>query len=353
MSHRTAATVVLDSITSYGDATRLTSMYVVFPKMVLGERNRHRAFSLSDRSSRAVPPEKLIEEVRIDPAVPAKFRGRVKGMGGGEDFTDEIYSIPWRTVYSGPLADYERWGDEPNTVYTTPLNAAQRLWARNARSAAADAEAMAKIGLAKEIANRPLDPFIRMHSLMTATTAGWMNFFGLRLDAAADPTIQVLAQRCWDAYRSSTPKLLQLGEWHLPFVDADDDDALAEEHHRQFANPSHPRNDSMTDLRKYLSAARCAHLSYDDLETGKRMTIDRALRIYDKLVTSRPIHASPTEHQATPDEAVDSSYDMYPAKPDAIYWRNRNQHGNFFGWRQARKMISGEEVADLPEGYTL
>jgi hypothetical protein len=41
--------------------------------MILGERNRHRAFSLSDRSSRAVPPEKLIAEVRNDPAMPAKF----------------------------------------------------------------------------------------------------------------------------------------------------------------------------------------------------------------------------------------------------------------------------------------
>jgi hypothetical protein len=30
MSHRTSAVVVLDSITPYGEATRLTSMYVVY-----------------------------------------------------------------------------------------------------------------------------------------------------------------------------------------------------------------------------------------------------------------------------------------------------------------------------------
>ena len=320
MSHRTTATVILDSITPYGDATRLTSMYIVFPKMVLGERNRHRAFSLSDRSSRAVPPEKLIQEVRDDPAMPAKFRKRTPGMGGGAELTGDV------------------------------LEDAQGTWRYAAQYATDMAENLASQGLAKEIANRFLDPFIRMHSLMTATTAGWMNFFGLRLDAAADPTIQVLAQRCWDAYRNSTPKLLQLSEWHLPFVDADDDDALEEEHHRQFANPSHPRNDSMADLRKYLSAARCAHLSYDDLETGKRMTVDRALRIYDKLVTSRPIHASPTEHQATPDE-----FRTYAGfKPgEAGEWVHQSEHGNFFGWRQARKMIHGEAAAELPEGYAL
>ena len=86
MSHRTIAIVERDSVTPYGEATRLTSIYVIFPKMVLGERNRHRGFSLSDRSSRAVPPEKLIQEVRDDPAMPALFRGRTTGMGGGVEF---------------------------------------------------------------------------------------------------------------------------------------------------------------------------------------------------------------------------------------------------------------------------
>ena len=92
MSHRTSAQVIADSAHPSGDRYRLTSMYVVFPKMVLGERNRHRAFSLSDRSSRAVPPEKLIEEVTNDPAMPAKFRLRTKGMGGGE----ELVGTSWR-----------------------------------------------------------------------------------------------------------------------------------------------------------------------------------------------------------------------------------------------------------------
>lgn len=307
MSHRTSATVICDSISiiPYGGATRLTSIYVIFPKMVLGERNRHRAFSLSDRSSRAVPPEKLIEEVRADPAMPAKFRNRVKGMGGGE------------------------------TLLGTDLSIAEHAWHQAASDAAIWAERLNTQGLAKEIVNRPLDPFIRMHSLMTATRNGWWNFFGLRLDAAADPTIQVLAQRCWEAYRASTAKLLQPGEWHLPFVKEDEYKAMQEWNYHV-----------ALDHAKRLSAARCAHLSFNDLETGKRMMVERALAIYDKLVGSRPLHASPLEHQATPDDWI---------KPEGVvgFWANPHYHGNLFGWRQARKMLPGEAIAPLPEGYGL
>lgn len=312
MSHRTNAEVILDSITPHGDATRLTSMYVVFPKMILGERNRHRAFSLSDRSSRAVPPEKLIEEVRNDPAMPAKFRRRVKGMGGGED------------------------------LLGAELHVARQDWAMAAAQAATYTHILSEgHGLAKEIANRPLDPFIRMHSLMTATRDGWLNFFGLRLDEAADPTIQVLAQRCYEAYRASTPKLLQPSEWHLPFVD---DQELGDA-------GCYSQEDFVVILPilKKISAARCAHLSYNDLETGKRMTIERALSIYERLANSRPLHASPMEHQATPDEWIQSLEDNYSQG----WWRNPEQHGNLPGWRQARKMLRNEAVASLPKGYDL
>jgi hypothetical protein len=162
-----------------------------------------------------------------------------------------------------------------------------------------------------------------------------MNFFGLRLDSAADPTIQVLAQKCFEVYRASSPRLLQAGEWHMPFVTDDDKAQIT------FARKDGYRDTPSIEL--CLSAARCAHLSYNDLETGQRMTVERALRIYGRLVTSRPIHASPTEHQAQVDTV----------KGDVTIWRNpyNNVHeaGNLGpGWRQARKMIPDEA---LPQEY--
>jgi thymidylate synthase ThyX len=296
--NRTSAVAVKSSTHMSGDIrTRLDSIYVVFPKMVMGERNRHRCFSLSDRSSRAVPPEKLIAEVRSGEglAMPAKFRKRVKGMGGGD----------------------ELMGDE--------LIEAQLDWIEDALNAADGAERAMKRE-AKETVNRRLDMFIYMHSLQTGVQSGWLNFFGLRLDQGADPTIQVLAQKCFEAYRTTIPNALSPGSWHLPFIDI--------------------HEAATTDILINLSAARCAHLSYNDLETGQRMTLERALGIAAKLKDTSPLHASPFEHQATPDTQIDIN-------GIRAGWKNRGEHGNLPGWRQARKMIPDEQIAPLPEGYEL
>ncbi len=301
--NRTSAQLIKSSC-HYGaydprrDSTRLDSIYAVFPKMVLGERNRHRGFSLSDRSSRAVPPEKLIAEVRSGEglAMPAKFRRRVKGMGGGDELTgEELYE-------------------------------AQLQWIRYALNCADDAEEALRRGEEKETVNRRLDMVIYMHTLQTGVFPVWMNFFGLRLDNAS-PTIILLAQKCFEVYKAAEPNPLSPGCWHLPFVDQ-----LLEV--------------ATTDILINLSAARAAHLSYNDLETGQRMTLERALGIAAKLKDTKPLHASPFEHQATPDE-------MHYNNHLAGTWKRRFEHGNLSGWRQARKMIRSEAVAPLPEGYEL
>lgn len=303
--NRTMAQSIKSSIHESGDIwTRLDSIYGVFPKMVMGERNRHRCFSLSDRSSRAVPPEKLIEEIRrgIGLAMPAKFRRRAKGMGGGEELTgDELYG-------------------------------AQLGWIVDALNAA-DAAERAMQTEEKETVNRRLDMYIYMHTLQTSTHAGWMNFFGLRL-ANASPTIELFAEKCFNAYKAAEPKRMIPGTWHLPFVETHTDDVWVK---REGVSIPESALQNAIDL----SAARCAHLSYNDLETGQRMELERALKIAAKLKDTSPLHASPFEHQATPD------------KPDFDGWQHGDEHGNLPGWRQARKMIPGEDIAPLPEGWEL
>lgn len=302
--NRTAAQMIKSSIHISGNLwTRLDSIYAIFPKMVMGERNRHRCFSLSDRSSRAVPPEKLIEEIRrgIGLAMPAKFRRRAKGMGGGDDLT----------------------GDE--------LIAAQLDWIEDALDAADGAERAMKRDEEKETVNRRLDMFIYMHTLQTGTLFGWLNFFGLRLDNAS-PTIIQFAERCFEVFKSTTPERMGPGQWHTPFVDN--------------------REAEGTELID-LSAARCAHLSFNDLATGQRMTLERGLSIAAKLRDSAPLHASPFEHQATPD-----TWEPYTSRTPGVRvsggeWATTWQHGNLPGWRQARKMIPGEAIAPLPAGYEL
>jgi hypothetical protein len=177
---------------------------------------------------------------------------------------------------------------------------------------------------AKETVNRRMDMYLYMHTLQTGTRDGWYNFLGLRLDAGADPTIQVFAQECFMAYKAATPNRLSPGSWHLPFVDI--------------------HEVATTDILINLSAARCAHLSYNDLETGQRMTLERALGIAAKLKDTSPLHASPFEHQATPDRR---------SGIDARFWLGQDQWGNLPYWRQARKMIPGEAVAPMPAGWSL
>lgn len=52
-----------------------------------------------------------------------------------------------------------------------------------------------------------------------------------------------------------------------------------------------------------LSVARCARVSYLTHE-GKRPPIEDDLALYDRLLGSIPLHASPAEHQASPDTQV-------------------------------------------------
>jgi hypothetical protein len=78
-----------------------------------------------------------------------------------------------------------------------------------------------------------------------------------------------------------------------------------------------------------LSVARCASTSYKTVE-GFDMTLDRAVALHGKLVSSIPMHASPCEHQCQADER------------NRRGWEFPEQHGNLVGWRQYRKMLQGE-----------
>ena len=76
-------------------------------------------------------------------------------------------------------------------------------------------------------------------------------------------------------------------------------------------------------------------------------SFDKAKKIYDQLILSEPVHASPIEHQATPMD-VDS---MCRFEPDT--WQPGVTHvsansdlwsGNLRGWIQYRKLIRNEAV---------
>lgn len=314
-----SATVVLDSISPAGK--RLTTFQIAAHRFILAEINTHRMLSRSYRSSRAVPSKRLIEEVRTNPAMPVHWGANRPGMQAKDELT----------------------GDE--------LVRAKEHWRFAARAASDYAENMAAEGLHKQVANRVLEPFMWAHGVITATE--WDNFFGLRLHEDAQPEFRALAEVMWAAREASDPKLLQPSEWHLPYIDRDEQEQAFR---RSFKGREYDAAWQL-DLCLKMSVARCARASIKSFDTDKPSTIEEDLATYVKLNIpgtesydpSRPIHASPAEHQATPDEFLpdETILSIYGAGR----YKRPDQWGNLVGFRQYRKMLPGEAVAPLPEAY--
>lgn len=295
------AEVICDSVSE--QSKRLTTFKLRYPKFIHGEFMTHRAVSRNASSSRAIPTSKLIEEVRSDAlrAGPVFWGKNQKGMQAAEEL--EI----------------------------GPKKLAKEVWQAAAWYASNYANELVSLGVHKQIVNRLLEPFSHINVVATATE--WDNFFGLRLHKDAQPEMRALAIAMWEARKASTPQFLKPGQWHLPFVPD------------QVGNCGQSfLETTVLDEAIKISVARCARVSYESFETGRRSEIWEDLKLYDRLLGAQPLHASPAEHQATPDIKNTTYHEVDP-------YRNMHEHGNFVGWRQFRKMLPNEAVAPIPEGF--
>lgn len=248
MNKEPSAKIIADSIGYYGGAmSRLTTIQLRYPRLVHSEFNTHRVFSRNASSSRAIPVAKMIEQVRTDPAAPYVWTTNKPGMQGDVVTDPEL------------IAKYDQ------------------MWIEAANQAADNAEVLMGEGLHKQVVNRILEPFQWISVIVTATE--WANWFELRNHKDADPTIKRLAEVMMAAMEASTPKHLEAGEWHLPYVSKEEKSALP-----------------IATLVK-ISAARCARVSYLTHD-GEFPDVDKDIALYERLVGSRPLHASPIEHQA-------------------------------------------------------
>jgi thymidylate synthase ThyX len=302
------AHIVADSISPQGK--RLTTFKLRYPRFIHAEFMTHRVISRNASSSRAVPVRKLLEEVRSKElkAKPVLWGSNIPGMQAGEELSGDA------------------------------LEKVQDLWNEAANEAAYYAEKLQEYGLHKQWANRLLEPFSHINVLATATE--WDNFFGLRLHKDAQPEMHTLALAMWQEYETQVSSELLPGQWHLPFVSTVEcarlDEIMLESERK--VNPFGPY-----ELAIKVSVARCARVSYESFETGKRSRVEEDLKLYERLMAglndpTQPLHASPTEHQATPIGPGAGSHES-------------GQQGNFVGWRQYRKMLPGEAVAPLPEEF--
>lgn len=261
------AKIILDSISPEG--VRLTTFELRYPRFIHAEFMTHRVFSRNASSSRAIPVEKMLKNIRNEPAMP----------------------IHWGQNQAGMQADNEIANPEESKA----------LWMEAAQQACDMAERMLALNLHKQVVNRITEPFAHIQVLVTATE--WENFFILRDHKDAQPEIRELAIQMKIVMDASTPTPLTTGGWHLPFVREDE------------------KHLPIETLLK-VSTARCARVSYLTHD-GQNPTIEKDIALYDRLITSRPIHASPTEHQATPKDSIQC----------------HTYSGNFRGWTQHRKLI--------------
>lgn len=237
------AEIIKDSTNPLG--IRLTTFVLRYPRFIHAELMTHRAFSRNASSSRAIPVEKMIEQVQTDPAMPVHWGANRPGMQAREELNDR---------------DKVR---------------AEWQWLSARDFAIGKAKDLIELGLHKQVANRILEPWMHITVLVTATD--WSNFFSLRLHPDAQPEFQQLARQMGRAFLRSTPESLEVGQWHLPFVS----DTEREKH-------------SEDDCIKF-SVARSARVSYNNHD-GTTPVPEKDINLHDKLVVQVPLHASPAEH---------------------------------------------------------
>jgi thymidylate synthase ThyX len=273
------AKVIEDSISEEGK--RITTLQVKFHRFILPEFNTHRVFSRNFSSSRAIPTKTLLKQIVEEPAMPIHWGKNEPGMQAHE----ELDALTKRS--------------------------AKAVWIDAAKDAALRASLLSSMGVHKQIVNRTIEAYLWAHGVVTSTE--WDNWFSLRAHEDAQPEIHELAIRMREAMESSIPVLLEPGQWHLPYISEEERSVL-----------------SLESLRK-ISAARCCRVSYLKHD-GTIPNIEEDLALFERLAGAVPLHASPLEHQATPDS-------LYTLQNwDHEGWDNYGLHGNFVGWIQHRKV---------------
>lgn len=307
------AKTILRSRNAASPENVLSTLLLRYPRCIHAEFMTHRMLSKNSASSRAIPVAKLIQSIKDDPFVPLHWGKNQKGMQAFEECS-EMISLPHEERAYGSFNTTREKG---------------WLWLMN--RAIETAEAYDAAGYHKQIVNRLIEPWMHITVLASGMDLrAWSNFLALRDHPDAEPHIAMLARevrKCLE--REDDIQTLQPGEWHTPFANSYD---------AQLDDLSDDKN-RLTEALIKLSVARCASTSYKTVD-GFDMTLERAIALHDKLVSSTPLHASPAEHVAQADEWLRDRH--HNGFHDVGGWDNSQEHGNFVGFRQYRKMLPNE-----------
>ena len=282
---------------------RVTTMQVTFPRLILAEFNTHRVLSRNSASSRAIPVERRIEQIRENPFVPEAFGKNQRGMQASETLDD------------AEARQAEKW------------------WRDAACAALEYGATLAACGVHKQHANRVIETYA-WHTVICTSTE-WANWDALRVSRMAQPEMFKIASMMREVRQASTPLAVNYGDWHLPLVRGALGAAFAEEHDLTVRG---------FDPVK-VCVGRCASVSY---ERHDATTPEKASAICDKLRADG--HMSPFEHALRPM----TNHELKLFMQEDLQWSGREwvlgsqqiRHflGNVEGWVQFRKLLPGEAV---------
>ena len=318
------AKVICDSVSEQG--VRLTTFEIEYPRFIHGELMTHRMLSKNSSSSRAIPIQKMLEQIESNMAIPIYWGKNKSGMQAVEEVDD------------------------------LSKNNAEIMWKGCFWKAKDTVSWLSDDGLHKQVSNRLTEPFQMMKVVITGTD--WDNFFNLRIHPDAQPEICMLAYKMYEAMSKSVLVLLKKGDYHLPYVnrgiginsDGENLSWFEGLYVGEYPKVGIPNWLSLEQAIKY-SVASCASVSYRATD----MTLEKAEKIWNMLVKSEVVHASPLTHVATPIskeiEIENSDYQTIGfinriGNPST--WEEGVTHmrrdgtlcsGRFAGWIQQRHLI--------------
>ena len=260
------ATIIADSITPLDN--RLTTFVLKYPRYIHSQFMTHRAFSRNASSSRAIPVSKMLVEVVLEPVNPSHWGANQPGMQAKKEIDSSLH---------------------PKLL---------GIWDEARSEAVRAARMLDQMGVHKQVVNRLIEPFMHITVICTATDYG--NWFKLRCHDAAQPEIAELATKMKEQYEKKTPKLMEHGKYHLPFISQSEFDVL-----------------DFKDAVK-CSVARCARVSYKNHD-GSEPDVKKDIELHDRLKADG--HWSPFEHIAM-----------------SVFSNSR--YANYRGWIQYRTIIS-------------
>lgn len=249
MTDLTSAEVVAHSV---WEDEPLVSFRATCPSVVQYHLLRHRAFSFSFASMRAIPTKKIIEQVEANPFIPSAWPKNKSGMSAVENI--DAASVP----------------------------VAELTWEAALRDALYNARCLSETGVHKEIVNRLLAPFAYTTCIISTTMPGLENFFAQRIHPDAQPEMQLLARKMREALEASTPVEQAL---HIPF-----------------GTPSAPSMRTVKSLYEeemIRAISKCARVSYGRELEERSFEEDKGLVVR----LARDKHFSPFEHVGFADYA--------------------------------------------------